>query len=253
MLVQIQNQLRIQTSELQTDNVCSTSTALKLINSHHYESNNVGQATVTSFKWHHTQLQLICPMKEYHTSGKKHISRISRKTSFVGPNKVSFPASYFILFFYSFWTLHMKYYSIIIVTDPYTHNKQTQDQSTQIQHHVLHFPNRFSLHYRPVWTRETAGVGGNLGNQPCGLPWDIILYKPRATTWSRPCFHHPCSLDGTREDGPTGRQIGRGIRNIRDNVCEPPPTVLIQMMMSLKLTSALINSLMHPASTVKMH
>lgn len=37
----------------------------------------------------------------------------------------------------------MKYYSIIIVTDPYTHNKQTQDQSTQIQHHVLHFPNRF--------------------------------------------------------------------------------------------------------------
>lgn len=248
MLVQIQNQLRIQTSELQTDNVCSTSTALKLINSHHYESNNVGQATVTSFKWHHTQLQLICPMKKYQTSGKKQISRISRKTSFVGPNKSS---RHLFLIYFLLQLLnitHMKNCSIIHILKQ-TNTRPVHRDSTSCSA----FPKSFSLHYRPVWTRETAGVGGNLGNQPCGLPWDIILYKPWTTTWSRPCFHHPCGLNGTREDGPTGRQIGRGIRDIRDNVCAPPPTVPIQMMMSLKLTSALINSLMHPASTVKVH
>lgn len=71
------------------------------------------------------------------------LAELAERLALLGQTKLASRRLILFYFFYSFLTLHMKYYSIIIVTDPYTHNKQTQDQSTQIQHHVLHFPNRF--------------------------------------------------------------------------------------------------------------
>lgn len=145
----------------------------------------------------------------------------------------------------------MKYCSIIIVTDPYTQNKQAQGQPTQIQNHDLHFLKLFLFISGPFGLMNQLVWVGTLATSHADSP-EALFYKPRITTWSRPCFHRPCSLAGTREDRPTGMQMGGGSRDIRNNMSMPPPTVPIQMMMSWKLTSAHINSLKHPASTVKI-
>lgn len=69
-----------------------------------------------------------------------------------------------------------------IVTDPYTHNKQAQGQSTQIENHDLHFPKAF-----------TSG--------PFGLVKQLVWVG----TWATSHADSPVALFSTNPGPPPGQ------------------------------------------------
>ncbi len=152
----------------------------------------------------------------------------------------------------SYFATFEHYTHLILHNFKSTYSRQTNTRPGN-QHSVTW--SAFPQAFHPLPDPWHSWCGWGPGQPAMRLPLGIILHKPRTTTWSKPCSRGPCSADLTREHGPTGRRMGRGSRDTEELECIylTPPTVPIQMMMSLNLTSALINSLKHPASMVKMH